>query len=131
MQALAFYSLFLAELDELPQAVAEGGFGDGWVAEGGQLGEGQAPGALPAAWAGLLQLRGQLVQSAALPEDLDGPALLQGCVYGLSTFAASQLTRRFTPLRRNFSAFVFISVMAAMGAPMAVSRSSMASLCLK
>ena len=62
--------------------MAEGGFGDGRVAQGGQLGEGQLRVRFPQL-GGLLQLRGQLVQSAALPEDLDGPALLQGRVYGL------------------------------------------------
>ena len=55
-----FLLAFLAELDKLPQSVAEGGFGDGWVAEGGQLGEGQLRVRFPQL-GGLLQLRGQLV----------------------------------------------------------------------
>ena len=57
------------------------------------------------------------------------------CSWAASTalvrLAESQFTRRFTPLRRCFSALAFITSMAARGAPMAVRKSSMDSLCLK
>ena len=49
----------------------------------------------------------------------------------LSAFALSQLTRRLTALRMSFCIFACMMPIAASGAPIVVSTSSMASDCLK
>ena len=49
----------------------------------------------------------------------------------LSRLAASQFTRRFTLPRKSFSSLAFITSMADRGAPTAVRKFSMDSLCLK